>query len=127
MGIPNDLKYTKDHEWVRYKDGAGTVGITQFAADQLGDVVFIELPAVGKIVKQSEVLCSIESVKAVSDIYAPLSGKITRVNSDLAGDVESINKDPYGKGWMLEMAASDPGELVALFSSADYESHIGSK
>lgn len=127
MSIPADLKYTKEHEWIRLKDKTGVVGITKFAADQLGDVVFVDLPQAGKIVKQMETMASIESVKAVSDIYAPISGKITRVNPGLAAKPELVNTDPYGEGWMVEIEASSPAELSALMSPADYESHIQEK
>ena len=127
MSIPADLKYTKDHEWLRLKNGAARVGITQHAADQLGDVVFIDLPAIGKEVKQFEVMASIESVKAVSDIYAPVSGKVTQINSALAASPEMVNSKPYEDGRMIEISVSKPQEVSALLSTGDYESLISEK
>ncbi|MBI4178264.1 glycine cleavage system protein GcvH [bacterium] len=124
MAIPSDLKYTKEHEWIRLNGKTGVIGITQFAADQLGDVVFVDLPQPGQAVKQSETLASIESVKAVSDIYAPVSGKVVRVNSALASKPELVNADPYGEGWMLEIEVSTPSESSSLLSPANYEAHI---
>lgn len=127
MSIPSDLKYTREHEWVRISGPTATVGITKFAADQLGDVVFVDLPQTGKDVRAHETLCSIESVKAVSDIYAPMSGKVTRVNSDLSKKPETVNADPYGAGWIAEITLSNPAESGALLSAADYETHTRGK
>lgn len=127
MNIPADLKYTKEHEWIRLTGKTGVIGITQFAADQLGDVVFIELPAAGREAKQMDTMASIESVKAVSDIYAPVSGKVARVNSALAAKPELVNTDPYGEGWMVEIDLSNASEVSALMSAAEYESHVSGK
>lgn len=127
MSIPGDLKYTKDHEWLRLKDGAGIVGITRHAADQLGDIVFVDLPAAGKEVKQFEAVASIESVKAVSDIYAPLSGKVARVNAAVASKPELVNSHPYDDGWLIEISPSRPDEVSSLLSASDYESLIRGK
>ena len=127
MSVPSDLKYTKEHEWIRVNGRAGAVGISQFAVDHLGDVVFVDLPQAGKTVKQFDVLASIESVKAVSDIYAPASGKVTRVNSAVSAKPETVNADPYGEGWMVEIELADPAELSALMPPADYETHISDK
>ncbi|OGH56179.1 MAG: glycine cleavage system protein H [Candidatus Lindowbacteria bacterium RIFCSPLOWO2_12_FULL_62_27] len=126
MGAPADLKFTKEHEWLRLTGSVGVVGITQFAADQLGDVVYVDLPAPGKEAKQSDVLASIESVKAVSDIYAPVSGKVTRVNADLAATPELVNSDPYGRGWMMEIEVKSPSDASSLLSPQEYEKHINS-
>ncbi len=126
MSVPDNLRYTKDHEWIRVDSSTGRVGITQFAADQLGDIVYVDLPAVGIEVKQFDVIASIESVKAVSDIYAPVSGKVTVVNATVVSKPEIVNSDPFGAGWMFEIALSNPSESAALLSPADYESHARS-
>ena len=127
MSVPSDLKYTKEHEWVRVNGNVGRIGITRFAVDHLGDIVYVDLPAIGKAVKQFDVMSSIESVKAVSDIYAPASGKVMNANSELAGKPEQVNADPYGQGWMVEISISNPAELSALLSPSEYESHIREK
>ncbi|HWP49906.1 MAG TPA: glycine cleavage system protein GcvH [Candidatus Limnocylindrales bacterium] len=121
---PEDLKYTKEHEWVRVVGNKAIVGITEFAQDQLGDVVFIELPEVGEKVKQFESFGTIESVKAVSDLYAPLSGEVVKVNDALEDEPERVNKDPYGEGWMLEIEIKNPAELNNLISAKEYEAYI---
>lgn len=127
MSIPADLKYTKDHEWIRVNGKTGVVGITKFAAEQLGDIVHVDLPTPGKTFKQHDALASVESVKAVSDVYAPISGKIVRVNLNLAAGPETINLDAYGDGWMVEIEISDASELAALMSAPDYEKHANEK
>ncbi len=121
---PEDLKYTKEHEWVRVVGNKAIVGITEFAQDQLGDVVFIELPEVGEKVKQFESFGTIESVKAVSDLYAPVSGEVIKVNDALEDEPERVNKDPYGEGWMLEIEIKNPAELNNLISAKEYEAYI---
>src|SRR5512137_934714 len=103
MTLPEDLKYTKDHEWIRVEGTTGTVGITDHAQGELGDVVFVELPATGKTVKKGESFGTIEAVKAVSDLYAPVGGQILEANGELAASPELVNKDPYGKGWMVKV------------------------
>jgi glycine cleavage system H protein len=117
---PSELKYTKDHEWVQAGDNEATIGITDYAQAQLGDVVFVELPAVGRTIKQGEVFGTIESVKAVSELYAPVSGEVTAVNAALAGSPESVNKDPHGAAWIIKVRPSNPGELGSLLDSTAY-------
>jgi len=119
--IPEDLKYTKDHQWVRLEDGKAVVGITDFAQHQLGDVVYIEIPEVGKTVKAGGQLSVVESVKAVSDIYAPLSGVVVEVNSRLSDQPELINQDPYGEAWIAVIAYSAPEEIANLLDAAEYK------
>lgn len=120
MTFPTDLKYTKDHEWVRLEEGIGTVGITEYAQGELGDVVFVELPAVGASVKAHATFGTIEAVKAVSDLFAPLSGTVTEVNPELAKTPELVNKEPYGKGWMVKIRIADPSEVAALMDAEAY-------
>ena len=121
MNFPENLRYTKDHEWVRIDGDTGTIGITDYAQGELGDVVFVELPAVGKTVKQNEAFGTIEAVKAVSDLYAPVSGSVTEVNTILESQSELVNKDPYGKGWMIKIRLSKPDEVAALMSAESYK------
>ena len=116
---PTDLKYTKDHEWVRLSGAEATVGITDFAQQQLGDVVFVELPAVGRHVKQGEVFGTIESVKAVSELFSPVSGEVVAVNNDLGTHPEAINTKPH-EAWMIRLKASAPAEANALLDAAAY-------
>ena len=125
MNFPENLKYTKDHEWIQIDGDAGTVGITDYAQGELGDVVFVELPAVGRILKAHETFGTIEAVKAVSDLYAPVSGKVTEVNPDLEKTPEIVNKDPYGKGWMVKIKLTNPSEATALLSVAAYKQSVG--
>ena len=125
MNLPENLKYTKDHEWILVEGAVGTVGITDHAQGELGDVVFVELTAVGKTVKQGESFGTIEAVKAVSDLYAPASGVIAEVNKDLTGNPELVNKDPYGKGWMVKIRIAAPAELTALLDAAGYGALLG--
>jgi len=125
MNFPDNLKYTKDHEWVRIEGQTGTIGITDYAQGELGDVVFVELPAVGKSVKQHETFGTIEAVKAVSDLYAPVSGTVTDVNAAVAASPDAVNKDPYGKGWMVKVKISNPAEAAGLLDAAAYRSLIG--
>ena len=116
---PPEFKYTKDHEWVRLDGGDAVVGITHYAQAQLGDVVYVELPAVGTRVKQGEVFGTIESVKAVSELYAPVSGEVTAVNDALAGSPERVNKDPHAT-WLIKVKTADSAELGALLDSGAY-------
>jgi len=125
MNFPENLKYTKDHEWILVSGETGTIGITDYAQGELGDVVFVELPTVGKEVKAHDSFGSIEAVKAVSDLFAPVSGTITEVNKDLEKSPELVNKDPYGKGWMVKMKLADPSEIGNLLNAAGYKSHVG--
>ncbi|MBP2018422.1 glycine cleavage system H protein [Symbiobacterium terraclitae] len=119
--VPADLKYTKEHEWIRVEGNVGVVGITWFAQDQLGDVVFVELPEVGRELKQNEQFGVVESVKTVSDLYIPVSGKVVEVNTKLEGSPELINQDPYGEGWILKIEIANPAELDSLLDAAGYE------
>lgn len=122
---PEDLRYSSEHEWARLEDGRVRVGITMFAAERLSDVVFIELPQVGATVTFMEPFGVIESVKAVSDLYAPVSGTVVEVNTALADAPEAVNTDPYGRGWMLLVQPDDPAELDRLMSSGQYLQAIG--
>jgi glycine cleavage system H protein len=125
MNFPENLKYTKDHEWILVSGDTGTVGITDYAQGELGDVVFVELPAVGKGLKQHESFGTIEAVKAVSDIYAPVSGSVVEVNKDLASTPEIVNKDPYGKGWMVKIKLLSPADLNSLLDAKSYKALTG--
>ncbi len=122
--IPKDLLYTETHEWVAIEDGIATCGITDFAQDQLGDIVYVELPEAGSAVGAGEVCGVIESVKAASDLYAPVSGEVVEVNQDLTDAPELINKDPYGDGWLFRVKMSDPSETDALLDAARYEQFV---
>lgn len=124
--IPDSLHYTEEHEYLRATDADGEyyVGITDYAQGELGDVVFVELPAVGDTFSRMDVFGTIEAVKAVSDLYAPISGEIVDINAGLEDDPALVNGDPYGDGWMIRIRASDPSELDALMSSSDYAEHI---
>ncbi len=124
MGVPKDLRYTKEHEWLKVDGAKGVIGITHFAQDQLGDVVFVEVPAVGTELAQENTFGVVESVKTVSDLYAPVAGKVAAVNQDLEANPELVNQDPYGKGWMVEIELSDPGQSDSLLSADDYEAFI---
>jgi glycine cleavage system H protein len=119
--IPSDLRYTSDHEWVRIDGDTATIGITQFAADQLGDVVFVDLPAPGTSLEQFGTFGVVESVKAVSDLYAPLSGDVAEANAALSGTPELVNSDPYGAGWMIKVSIRDAGQLGTLLEPDAYE------
>ena len=121
----SDTYYTKEHEWVKIKDGIASVGITEYAAHQLGDVTFVELPQVGKSVKQFDVLCAIESVKAASDIYAPVSGRVTKVNDALNDAPEVVNESAEDAGWMVWLEPSDPAEVKSLMTRAQYDAYLG--
>ena len=125
MNFPENLKYTKEHEWILVDGDTGTVGITEYAQGELGDVVFVELPAVGKAVKQGDAFGTIEAVKAVSDFYAPVSGSVVEVNQELAQTPEIVNKDPYGKGWMVKIRVGNPAELSSLLNAHAYKELTG--
>jgi glycine cleavage system H protein len=124
MEFPEDYKYSKEHEWVLVEGKVATVGITDFAQDQLGDIVFVELPAVGDKVSKEDAFGVVESVKAVSDIYAPVSGKVIEVNDDLPENPEMLNEDAYGDGWIIKIEMSDPEELNDLLSATEYEEYV---
>jgi glycine cleavage system H protein len=119
--VPTDLRYTTDHEWVRVEGDTATVGITDFAAHQLGDVVFVDLPEGGRAVDQFATFGVVESVKAVSDLYAPLSGEVVTANPDLATQPELVNSDPYGRGWMIRVKVSTPSQVESLLAPDAYE------
>jgi glycine cleavage system H protein len=121
---PGDLRYTKEHEWVRVESDVGTVGITDYAQDQLGDIVFVDLPAPGAPVSQMQKFGEIESVKAVSELYSPVTGQVVEANGALANSPELVNDSPYGEGWMLRVRLSDPGEIEKLLSAQDYDDFI---
>jgi glycine cleavage system H protein len=122
--VPTDLRYTKDHEWIRVDGDVATVGVTAYAADQLGDIVFVELPDPGRVLEQFAAFGVVESVKAVSDLFAPVSGEVTEANPDLAAKPELVNSDPYGAGWMVRLRLSDPGQVDDLIEPDAYETLI---
>jgi glycine cleavage system H protein len=119
--VPGDLRYTKEHEWVRVVGDEATIGITQYAADQLGDIVFVELPVAGRVLAQFATFGVVESVKAVSDLFAPVTGEVTAANDALAGQPELVNTDPYGDGWMVKVTLHDTAQLDGLIEPAAYE------
>jgi len=124
MAVPADLRYTKDHEWVRLDGDEATVGITAYAAEQLGDSVFVELPEGGRSLSQFAAFGVVESVKAVSDLFAPVSGEVTTTNDALGGSPELVNSDPYGDGWMIRVRLSQPGEVDELLDAPAYDALI---
>ncbi len=124
MEFPDDLKYSREHEWVLVEGDVATVGISAFAESQLGDVVFVELPAVGDTVSKDEAMGVVESVKAVSDVYSPVSGAVLEVNDDLPENTELVNDDPYGDGWMIKIEMSDPTDLDDLMDAEEYQKFI---
>ncbi len=125
--IPEGLHYTKEHEWIKVEGARGRVGITHFAQSQLGDVVFVELPKVGKPLRQMETFGVVESVKAVSDLYCPLTGEVLEVNSTLESNPEQINADPYGQGWMIVVNIADPKELGKLMTAEKYKAYLAAE
>ena len=124
MELPEELKYTEEHEWVMVEGDLAMIGITDFAQDALGDVVFVELPAVGTEVTTGKAFGVVESVKAVSDVYAPVSGTVEEINEELPDAPEIINTSPYGDGWMIKIRMSNPGELDGLMDAAVYQAHL---
>jgi glycine cleavage system H protein len=127
MHAPEDLRYTTDHEWLRLEDGEGIVGITDFAQDALGDVVFVELPAVGTVFSQGQTFGVVESNKTVSDLFAPVSGRVVAVNQVLRDEPELINRDPYGAGWMIRLLVNQREEPDTLLDSAAYLAHVAAE
>jgi len=121
MNFPDKLKYTKDHEWIRVEADAGFIGITDFAQGELGDIVFVELPAVGKRVEYSQAFGTVEAVKAVSDLYSPVTGEILEVNKKIHDSPELVNKDPYEQGWMIKVKIEKPAELEQLLDVEAYK------
>jgi glycine cleavage system H protein len=122
--IPENLYYTKEHIWVKIENDVATIGITDYGQKQLGDVVFVDLPEVGREVESGEVIASVESIKAVSEVYSPVTGKIISVNEDLANDPSVINSDPYGDGWIADIQMSDPSEVEDLMTAEDYKAYL---
>ena len=120
---PEDLRYSREHEWVRVEDGVASVGVTEYAANELGDVVYVELPGVGSELRQFASFGVVESVKAVSDLYAPISGTVREVNELLTSRPELVNSDPYGEGWICRVELRDPGELETLMDAVGYTEH----
>jgi glycine cleavage system H protein len=127
MDFPEGLKYSKEHEWVLVEDDVATIGITEFAQDELGDIVYVELPQVGEKISKDDPFGSVESVKAVSDIFAPISGSVVEVNDTLPNSPEIINEDPYEDGWLIKVQMTDKDELKGLMSSQDYAEFIEQK
>jgi glycine cleavage system H protein len=124
MNFPKDLRYTKDHEWARLEGNVAVVGITDYAQDKLGSIVFVELPPLGKSVKKGETVVTVDSVKAVAEVYSPLSGQVEEANESLKDIPETINQDPYGQGWMVKIKISDPPELGALMTPEVYQAFV---
>jgi glycine cleavage system H protein len=124
---PSDLRYDKEHEWIRIEGDVVVIGISDFAQDQLGEVVYVDLPAVGDTVNAGDTFGEVESVKSVSELFSPVTGEVVKVNDQLDGAPESINEDAYGAGWMIEVKLADPLELDGLMSSGDYQAFIASE
>jgi len=124
MNFPADLRYTKDHEWIKLEGNTATVGITEFAQSELGDIVYVDIDTVGKAFDKDAVFGTVEAVKTVSDLFLPVSGTVDEVNSALANQPELINTDPYGEGWMIKMTVSDAGQLENLLTSEAYQKLI---
>ncbi|HLF46493.1 MAG TPA: glycine cleavage system protein GcvH [Chitinophagaceae bacterium] len=124
MNFPKNLRYTKDHEWIKLDGNIATIGITDFAQRELGDIVYIEVETIGKSLKAGEVFGTVEAVKTVSDLFMPLNGTITELNPALANSPESVNNDPYGEGWMIKMKVGNPDDLNALMDAAAYQAMV---
>ena len=124
MNFPKTLRYTKDHEWIKLDGNVATIGITDYAQRELGDIVYVEVETVGKSLKAGDVFGTVEAVKTVSDLFLPVDGTITELNSALANSPESVNNDPYGEGWMVKMKVNNPGDVDALMDAAAYEAQV---
>ena len=124
---PENYRYTKEHEWVLVEGDTGTVGITDHAQEELGDIVYVDLPKAGAAIEQGKSLGSVESVKAVSDVYCPVSGEVTETNATLADKPETLNSDPHGAGWLIKLKLKNPAEAASLMSAADYQAYIGAE
>lgn len=125
MNFPSDLKYTKDHEWVRVEGKVATIGITDFAQKELGDIVYVDVTTLNETVAKEEIFGSVEAVKTVSDLFMPISGKVLEINKDIDSSPESVNADPYGKGWMIKISIDNEAELADLLSVDAYKTLIG--
>jgi glycine cleavage system H protein len=125
MNFPQELKYTKDHEWVRVDGDVATIGITDFAQSELGDIVYVDIDTIGETIEKEQVFGTVEAVKTVSDLFMPVSGELLEMNSVLEKQPEMVNKDPYGEGWMVKVKISNPSELAGLLSAADYQEVVG--
>lgn len=125
MNFPADLRYTKDHEWIKLEGNVATIGITDFAQRELGDIVYVEVETVGQPLEAGAVFGTVEAVKTVSDLFLPVSGTITELNPALNGAPESVNNDPYGEGWMIKMTVNDPADVAALLDASAYEAITG--
>jgi glycine cleavage system H protein len=125
MNIPADLKYTKDHEWIKVDGDEATIGVTDYAQGELGDVVYVEIETEGETLDKEEVFGTVEAVKTVSDLFMPISGEVVAVNATLTDAPDTVNSDPYGEGWMVKVKMSDPSQLDDLLSAEDYKSEIG--
>jgi len=124
MNFPDELKYTKDHEWIKVSGNTATVGVTDFAQSELGDIVYVDITTVGQSLNAGEVFGTVEAVKTVSDLFMPVSGKVAEVNKGLDKNPESVNKDPYGEGWMVRIELSNPAEVNQLLKAADYQALV---
>ena len=124
MNVPKDLKYTKDHEWIKIDGEIATIGITDFAQGELGDIVYVEVDTIDETLEKEEVFGTVEAVKTVSDLFMPISGKIIEFNESLEGNPEKVNEDPYNEGWMIKLKVSDRSEVADLLSPSDYENSI---
>ena len=125
MNFPENLKYTKDHEWVLLEGDTATIGITEFAQRELGDIVYVEIETVGQALNAEDIFGSVEAVKTVSDLYLPVSGTITELNAELASTPEVVNQDPYGKGWMIKIKVNNPADVDGLLDAKAYEALVG--
>jgi glycine cleavage system H protein len=125
--VPENLRYTKDHEWIRVEGDVGTVGITDHAQEELGDIVYVELPKAGSKLEQSATFGSVESVKAVSDIYCPAAGEVIEANGALADTPEKVNEDPYGQGWIMKLRLSNPQQVEGLMTAAQYQEYVSAE
>jgi len=124
MNFPAELKYTKDHEWIKLDGNVATIGITDYAQQELGDIVYVEVETIGKALKAGDVFGTVEAVKTVSDLFLPVDGTITELNPSLSNSPESVNNDPYGEGWMVKMTVENPADVAALLNATAYESSV---
>ena len=124
MNFPSNLRYTKDHEWIKMDGNVATIGITDYAQRELGDIVYVEVETVGKSLKAGEIFGTVEAVKTVSDLFLPVDGTITELNAVLANSPESVNSDPYGEGWMIKMTVNNPADVEALMDATAYDAQV---